>query len=184
MLSPRQMQSRNLPLTPLLIPELTRGRQSHEILSSNIDVNAFVTGVEAEFRMPLQTPLLLNTSLRLQDQFREKLKQSDICMLPSYSDALPTGSETGDILAADVGGSALRLARIRLKGRVRGKSASEVVRRWTFSIDERVRALPGTAFFDWMAKQILECLYEESQRGLRERQKAHDMGLAWSFPLE
>lgn len=176
---------RDLPSTILSIPEDTRVDCRHQSLPSKIETNAFVTRVEAEFRLPLQTPLLRNTSLRLQEQFREKLDHSDICMLPSYSDALPTGNETGDVFAADVGGSAMRLARIRLHGRERGKrKASEIIRQWTFCIDERVRALPGTAFFDWMAEQISECLYGKQDQGLQQQQKAHDMGLAWSFPLE
>ena len=149
------------------------------------DMDAFVTRVEAEFRTPLQTPLLKRTSLRLQEQFREKLDQSDICMLPSYNDALPAGDEIGEYLAADVGGSTIRIARIRLNGRSKGKNqASEVVHQWSFSIDEQVRELPGTRFFDWMAGNIYECLSAEVSEGLRERQPYHVMGLSWSFPLE
>lgn len=157
---------------------------NHEIRAHD-DLDEFVTHIEAEFRNPLQTPLLKQTSLRLQDQFREKLDDSDICMLPAYSDGLPTGAETGEYLAADLGGSALRIARVRLHGRAHGKHrASEILRRWDIGIDEVVRALKGRAFFEWMGRKIRECLAEETRDGLRDSQAYHVMGLSWSFPLE
>lgn len=148
-------------------------------------MDAFITRVELEFRTPLQTQKLKGTSQRLQDQLREKLDNSDICMLPSYSDPLPTGDEKGEYLVADVGGSWLRVARVRLHGRPRGKKdATEIVRLWRFTINEDVRLLPGMRFFDWMGRKIWECLHEESSKGLRQRAAFHVMGLAWSFPLE
>lgn len=153
--------------------------------SSASDMDDFVTRVEAEFRGPLQILQLKQISLRLQAQFREKLDDSDICMLPSYNEALPTGDETGDYLAADVGGSNIRIARIRLHGRSKGKSgASELVRQWSFSIDDQVRDLPGISFFDWMANKIGQCLLDEDSKALTDGQSSEVIGLSWSFPLE
>lgn len=72
-------------------------------------------------------------------------------MLPSYNHALPTGKETGTFLALDVGGSTFRVALIELGGREEGM---KIVSSTSMVIDEEVKALQGTDFFDWMAKRI------------------------------
>lgn len=122
-------------------------------------------------------------SRKLKRQFRERLRSNPACMLPSYNSQLPTGHESGQYLALDVGGSTLRVALVELRGRDMAKSESGIVRMDTFKIDSEVRNLRGTEFFDWMAERIHRTVATDMAEG---HSPEHPLlvGLAWSFPIE
>lgn len=123
-------------------------------------------------------------SQKLKLEFREGLLSNPACMLPSYHTELPTGDESGQYLAVDVGGSTLRVALVNLKGRgSSGGPESVIVSIDTFNIDNDIRALKGRAFFDWMAEKIYQTVAKDSRQG----HCADDpllLGLSWSFPIE
>jgi hexokinase len=101
-------------------------------------------------------------------------------MLPSYNHALPAGTEKGTFLALDVGGSTFRVALIELNGR---DDAMRIVKVASSQIDNMVKLLEGTQFFDWMAQRIDEMLREvDTDYGRGDVPLA--MGLSWSFPIE
>lgn len=143
----------------------------------------FTRDVRTLFEAPLQTERLLAISLQLQDECRERLRASDISMLPSYQHTLPSGNECGDFLALDVGGSTFRVALIRLAGKPKSGSDGLQVRRMrSFFIDEQIRGLKGQAFFDWMADRMGDMLAQYSyMSGTPEKPLL--MGLTWSFPI-
>jgi hexokinase len=126
---------------------------------------------------------LLKMSDGLKAQFLEGLATSEQSMLPSYSHQLPSGTEKGQYLAIDMGGTTLRVALIRLNGNDAppGK-AGEVVKINTFKVDRYAKSLEGMAFFDWLADRIIETL----SSSLKEHQNSGPLGLslAWSFPIE
>ena len=135
------------------------------------------------FRENLHTPQLRAFSSKLQEQFREKLTVSDICMLPSYTYGMPHGREHGRFLALDVGGSTLRVALVQLNGRSSGTTASYSIQQRVFKIDDAVRNLGGQQFFDWVAQAIHQTL------GITGRKDSAGnlgmpLGVAWSFPVE
>ena len=68
------------------------------------------------FKIPLRIEHLARLSEQLQLEYHGKLQSSEICMLPSYLHALPSGQETGNFLALDQGGSNFRVALIELRG--------------------------------------------------------------------
>lgn len=145
-------------------------------------MDAFVAEVRDLFETPLGIRRLHSCSERLQEEYKQKLQDSDISMLPSFISTLPTGHERGTFLALDVGGSNFRLALVVLTGRDGGKSM-HVKRTQTFSIDARVRSLRGETFFEWIADRIqdmLEIDKHESDGGAEPL----SMGLAWSFPIK
>ncbi|KAK3679348.1 N-acetylglucosamine kinase 1 [Recurvomyces mirabilis] len=109
---------------------------------------------------------LLEMSERIREEYLQRLQSSDISMLPSYLHTLPTGTEQGDFLALDVGGSTFRIAVIRLTGK-----------------RDLIRDLKGQAFFDWMAERIGELLAEYNHMKGTTNARLQ-MGLAWSFPIE
>jgi len=120
---------------------------------------------------------------RMKLQFREGLWSNPACMLPSYNHQLPSGYESGQFLALDVGGSTLRVALVDLKSRGVQDAESLIVRMESFKIDGEVKGLRGVAFFDWMAERI----YDTIAKGDTEHhtiEKPLLMGLAWSFPIE
>ena len=122
-------------------------------------------------------------SAQLQAQFAPKLESSDICMLPSYNDKLPTGLERGTYLALDVGGSTFRIALVELNGKQPGAKNMRIVTMKSYKIDEKVRQRSGTRFFDWMAEKIQQAL-ADSQLQASAGTKSFPMGLSWSFPVE
>lgn len=128
-------------------------------------------------------------SRRLKRQFKERLWSNPECMLPSYNSQLPTGRESGQFLALDIGGSTLRVALVELKGVAAGGASegrgaeSQIVRLDSFKIDSSVRSLRGMQFFDWIAERIHRTVAKDSARG-HSLDLPLLMGLAWSFPIE
>lgn len=144
----------------------------------------FLKEAEAALLGPISGDGLGELSAALRQQFRERLQIDMECMLPSYSHQLPTGMETGQYLALDVGGSTLRVALVDLEGRnLQGNARSEIIESRSFKIDKPIKDLEGMAFFEWMALRINETL----SGGLKkEYDPEHPlpMAIAWSFPIE
>ncbi|KAL2176249.1 uncharacterized protein P884DRAFT_300924 [Thermothelomyces heterothallicus CBS 202.75] len=122
-------------------------------------------------------------SRKLKRQFKERLWSNPECMLPSYNSQLPTGHESGQYLALDVGGSTLRVALVELGGKGAEGAEGSIIRMDTFKIDSHVRNLRGARFFDWMAERIQRTVAKDSTRG-HVPEVPLLMGLAWSFPIE
>ncbi|PIA97731.1 Hexokinase-1 [Cercospora beticola] len=166
----------------------SKSRVGHHVVeksgAEDKSMDEFLQETRTCFEAPLQTERLLAISAQIQAECRERLAQSDISMLPSYTHTLPTGHERGDYLALDVGGSTFRIALIRLTGKSKpGSDGLQIRRIRSFVIDEKIRGLKGQAFFDWMAERISDMLSDYNHaNGTTD---AHlPMGLAWSFPIE
>lgn len=135
------------------------------------------------FKAPLNHERLHAMSCKLQDEFREKLQSSDICMLPSYQYTLPTGREQGTFLALDVGGSTLRVGLVELCGKTHNDDGMRIQRIKSYKIDKDIRNLQGLAFFDWMAERI-HAMLGEARTMAQQDAAPISMGLAWSFPIQ
>ncbi|KAK3076801.1 hypothetical protein LTS18_012023, partial [Coniosporium uncinatum] len=145
-------------------------------------MDEYMREVKRLFEAPLKPASLLTMSEQLQEQFRQKLKESDISMLPSYNHTLPTGHERGTFLALDVGGSTFRVAVVQLCGKESTDTGMKIAKMRSFRIDKRIRDLKGYYFFDWMAERIEEVLADPEWDFYRRTTLS--MGLAWSFPIE
>jgi hexokinase len=145
----------------------------------------FLREVKRRFEAPLELDNLLSMSSKLQVQFKEKLQCSNISMLPSYIHTLPTGHERGTYLSVDLGGSNLRVALVELCGKIASadRSSMDMVKIFTFRIDNKVRALEGHAFFDWMAERIEEAIEDPEVKKVHG-DNVFPMGISWSFPVE
>lgn len=139
----------------------------------------FADEVDSLFLTPLSTRNMLAMSDKMRAQFRTSLQSNPMCMLPSYTYALPSGAETGTYLALDVGGSTFRVALIEL----RGSGNMKVLRVSSSYIDNNVKLLEGTRFFDWMAQKIESMLRDVGDQYGRQPTPL-SMGLSWSFPIE
>ncbi|RMY35076.1 hypothetical protein D0865_14007 [Hortaea werneckii] len=148
-------------------------------------MESFAREAKGLLEAPFHPDRMLAMSAQLQQEYREKLQASDISMLPSYQHTLPTGNETGDFLALDVGGSTMRVALVRLAGAKtqEGEASMQVRRIRSVVIDKRIRDLRGQEFFDWMAERIGDMLAEYNHMN-GTRDALLQMGLAWSFPIE
>lgn len=165
-----------------------KSRVAHHVVEKrgpdHKSMDEFLQQTRSLFEAPLQTERLLAISDQLQAECRERLAQSNISMLPSYTHTLPTGHERGDYLALDVGGSTFRIALIRLSGKSKASSdGMQIQRIRNFVIDEKIRGLKGQAFFDWMADRIGDMLSEYNHINGTTNARL-PMGLAWSFPIE
>ncbi|KAK4107962.1 actin-like ATPase domain-containing protein [Canariomyces notabilis] len=143
----------------------------------------FLADAEHLLLAPVEPSRLRDLSRKLKRQFREALRLNPNCMLPSYNSQLPTGLESGQYLALDVGGSTLRVALVELAGRASQGLRTSIVRIDSFKISSDVRSLRGVAFFDWMAERIRETVAEDGEKG---HSPDHPLiiGMAWSFPIE
>ncbi|KAF2019720.1 actin-like ATPase domain-containing protein [Aaosphaeria arxii CBS 175.79] len=162
---------------------LSRKRMRDAVRTYDRSLDDLLREVQRLLEAPLEPAQLLQMSGKLQDQFAPKLKDSDICMLPSYNDKLPTGLERGTYLALDVGGSTFRVAIVELNGNQPGAKSMRIVNMKSYKIDNSVRYLRGTAFFDWMAERIETAINDPQVKGINDT-KVFGMGLAWSFPIE
>lgn len=171
--------------TMLLFPALfrdpfrTRPGPFHPAYWRRRSLDSLADEVDRLFTAPLTSANMCAMSDQIRAQLSAALQSSQINMLPSYTRTLPTGAETGTFLALDVGGSTLRVALVHLAGQ-----GSMTIRHVASTpIDEEVKLLEGTRFFDWMASHIDTMLAEvdaEDGRG----PVPLSVGLSWSFPLE
>ncbi|KAK5698060.1 N-acetylglucosamine kinase 1 [Elasticomyces elasticus] len=166
-------------------PQSNKRKRSQNVVSEKPTrtMDACAAEVRDLLRVSLEPQQLLDMSDKLQLEYRAKLEASEISMLPSYLHTLPTGRETGDFLALDVGGSTFRIALIRLGKDEPGRDGLQVRRIRSFVIGKAIRDLKGRAFFDWMAERIGDMLAEYNHiKGTTDANL--QMGLAWSFPIE
>jgi hexokinase len=167
-----------------VLPSLQSPKHMHDVVTPyDHTMDDFLRDVKRQFEAPVKAGTMLAMSSKLQDQFKQKLDSSHISMLPSYNHTLPTGQERGTYLALDVGGSTFRVALVELSGRRSNKESMRIVKMRSERIDNRVKALQGHDFFDWMADKISDTL-EDSEIRKSHGTSTLAMGLAWSFPVE
>ncbi|KAG5984008.1 hypothetical protein E4U55_006373 [Claviceps digitariae] len=154
-----------------------RGEQSKTL-------HGFLKEAEAALLGPISGEGLHELSIELKKQFIERLQKDKQCMLPSFSHQLPFGTEQGEYVALDVGGSTLRVAVVALRGREAiVDKQSEIISMHSYRIDKNVKNLRGMQFFGWMAEKVREtlagsCCYANSP------EKPLPVACAWSFPIE
>lgn len=167
-----------------VLPALTsRKRHRDAIRTYDQTMDELLREVQRLLEAPLEPTKLQHISAKLQEQFAPKLQSSDICMLPSYNDKLPTGREKGTYLALDVGGSTFRIALVQLNGRQPGAKNMRIITMKSYKINEKVRQRSGTDFFEWMAEKIQQALADPQLHNSTCTQ-SYPMGLSWSFPVE
>lgn len=173
-------------LYPSLVrePSISHRKSFHNVLrSSQPTLTSLGQEVADLFTAPLHLRRMTRMSARLQRRYLEKLRISTECMLPSFNNTLPTGQEKGTYLAVDLGGSTLRVALVKLGGRSSKAEGLKIVQMSVSPVNDVVRRLPGTSFFDWMAEKIADMLSEGPENNGRIVEPL-PIGLSWSFPVE
>ncbi|RFU74137.1 hexokinase-1 [Trichoderma arundinaceum] len=163
---------------------LSGNKKSKETDGQKKTLQQFLKDAEAALVGPISGDGLQELSVKLKEQILEGLRADAQCMLPSYSHQLPSGSECGQYLALDVGGSTLRVALVELRGRGKGsENATEIVSIQNYRITKEVKDFEGIAFFEWMAARINETI-----RTTLNRQPSAEnplpVSMAWSFPID
>lgn len=137
---------------------------------------------------PTQTSTLFALSDGLLASFQSALQTSAVTMLPSFTEKLPVGTESGTTVALDLGGSTLRVAVVQLRphARIEGSDTAHldqlmhVAARQSWLVDEPTKKLPADDFFDWIAARISSVL---RSAGLGDGGN-RSFGVTWSFPVE
>uniref|UniRef100_A0A674K0S3 Phosphotransferase n=1 Tax=Terrapene triunguis TaxID=2587831 RepID=A0A674K0S3_9SAUR len=107
---------------------------------------------------------------------KETHAMSSVRMLPTYICATPDGSERGDFLALDLGGTNFRVLLVKVHSREQGgvQILSEV-----YSIPPNVAQGPGTQLFD----HIVECIVDfQTKQGMMGH--TLPLGFTFSFPCQ
>lgn len=113
--------------------------------------------------------------------FHEEMKRglagqaSSLKMIPCYI-SRPTGSENGNFLALDLGGTNLRVLAVELDGR----GGAKILAVSRFVIPTSVMHGRGEALFDFLADGVLLFL---EKHGFNLHQQ-HDLAFTFSFPVE
>lgn len=98
---------------------------------------------------------------------------ADIKMFPTYVRTLPDGTERGDILALDLGGTNFRVLLINLdSGEIKVKSK-------VFLIPQSIMTGTGSQLFDHIAKCLSGFMFAEN---LVVGNKEYPLGFTFSFP--
>eukprot|EP00899_Mesostigma_viride_P018123 jgi/Mesvir1/26311/Mv22494-RA.1 len=120
-------------------------------------------------------------------EFTQKMKDglagkegSCLRMLPTYVDKLPSGNETGDFYALDVGGSNFRLVKLHLQAGSKPHVTSKELK-----IPESLMVGDGEELFDFFADSLVAFLEEEKKRGVYVA-PGHQpsLGFTFSFPCK
>lgn len=107
---------------------------------------------------------------------KETHASSSVRMLPTYICATPDGSERGDFLALDLGGTNFRVLLVKVGSRERGgvQIVSEI-----YSIPPHVVQGPGSQLFD----HIVECIADfQTKQGMMGQ--TLPLGFTFSFPCQ
>lgn len=98
---------------------------------------------------------------------------ADIKMFPTYVRSLPDGTERGEVLALDLGGTNFRVLVINLEsGEIKVKSK-------VFLIPQSIMTGTGNQLFDHIAKCLAEFMRAEN---LIVGHKEYPLGFTFSFP--
>ncbi|MFA5279388.1 MAG: hypothetical protein WC345_03750 [Smithellaceae bacterium] len=115
-------------------------------------------------------------AVRFHEEMRRGLdgQTSSLRMLPSYV-GRPTGTEKGQFLALDLGGTNLRVLAVRLDGR----GGAEITAVNRLAVPETVMRGSGEALFDFLAEGVALFLEEHGLDSKEHR----DLAFTFSFPV-
>lgn len=126
-------------------------------------------------QLSVSSKSLQNIVLHMVAEFKKGLAQDGqvMKMIPSYVRHLPTGNETGSVLALDMGGSNFRVLHAKLEGAGRIKT---IQRKW--ALTEAYKHIAGPKLFDFFAECVSSFIKEE-----RLGDGPHKLGFTFSFPV-
>jgi len=102
-------------------------------------------------------------------------KKSSLKMIPSFVKR-PAGTEKGDFLAVDLGGTNIRVLAVRLDG----NRHATLIAAHRFAIPTKLTGGTGARLFDFIAG----CIGQFFAQHQIDRQHYHDLAFTFSFPVE
>lgn len=151
-------------------------KKRHRFHVREADKNDQIESILSKFRLSREY-LHKIMALMLEEMYRgldpATHDNADIKMFPTYVRSLPDGTERGDILALDLGGTNFRVLLINLdSGEIKVKSK-------VFLIPQSIMTGTGTQLFDHIAKCLAEFMRAEN---LMHSSRPYPLGFTFSFP--
>ncbi|KAH1057979.1 hypothetical protein J1N35_036044 [Gossypium stocksii] len=150
------------------------------IRSSSVSVAAapMLTKLQQDCATPL--PVLRNVAASMSDDIRAGLAVdggSDLKMILSYVDSLPTGDEKGLFYALDLGGTNFRVLRVELGGKDKRVIAIESDQ---VSIPQELMSATSEELFDFIASALANFAH----KGGNFSGNKGEIGFTFSFPVK
>lgn len=145
-------------------------------------VTQILTNLQKECATPL--PVLRHVADSMGNDMRAGLAVdggSDLKMILSYVDTLPTGNEKGLFYALDLGGTNFRVLRVQLGGmdqRVIATEAEQV------SIPQELMFGTSEELFDFIASGLAKFAEKESGEFQLSQGRNRELGFTFSFPVK
>ncbi|KAA3476319.1 hexokinase-2, chloroplastic-like [Gossypium australe] len=150
------------------------------VRSSSVSMAAapMLTKLQQDCATPL--PVLRNVAASMSDDIRAGLAVdggSDLKMILSYVDSLPTGDEKGLFYALDLGGTNFRVLRVELGGKDKRVIAIESDQ---VSIPQELMSATSEELFDFIASALANFAH----KGGNFPGKKGEIGFTFSFPVK
>ncbi|KAG7279180.1 hypothetical protein CRUP_022375 [Coryphaenoides rupestris] len=137
------------------------------------------------YSMRLNDDQLRDVSARLLREMQKGLSRQSsataaVKMLPTHVCSTPDGSENGDFLALDMGGSRFKVLRVRVRQQVGRTGRGVEMEEQTYPIPKELLNGKGSELFDHVSES-LKHFVEVKNINL---QKKHPLGFTFSFPCQ
>ncbi|XP_021284145.1 hexokinase-2, chloroplastic isoform X2 [Herrania umbratica] len=162
----------------------TRGvpRMRMPVRSSTISVAPMLTKLQSDCATPL--PVLRHVADSMSADMRAGLAVdggSDLKMILSYVDSLPTGNEKGLFYALDLGGTNFRVLRVQLGGKEERVIATEFEQ---VTIPEKLMFGTSEELFDFIASVLANFAQQEGGKFHLPPGRKREIGFTFSFPVK
>ncbi|OMO75407.1 Hexokinase [Corchorus olitorius] len=162
----------------------TRGapRFRMSVRSSAISVAPMLTKLQEDCATPL--PVLRHVADSMSDDIRAGLAVeggSDLKMILSYVDSLPTGNEKGLFYALDLGGTNFRVLRVQLGGKEERVIDTEFEQ---VSIPQELMFATSEELFDFIASVLANFAQREGGKFHLPPGRKREIGFTFSFPVK
>ncbi|KAH8647354.1 hypothetical protein BX600DRAFT_518618 [Xylariales sp. PMI_506] len=168
-------------------PPSTKGT-SQEIKMENrsIPLEDISQIIKEEHEISINKHSLLKMSAKLLDQITECCQSDAKTMLPSFVTKFAQGSEHGEFLCLEIGGSTLRVALVRLhESEGSGRKCADVVDIRSWPIVKELKMSNGFAVIRWIAQTAAQVIKDHGVSTDDGKQKVDiNTCLTWSFPFK
>ncbi|KAL2522247.1 Hexokinase-like 1 protein [Forsythia ovata] len=161
---------------------VSRPRVVMAVRSNTISAASILTKLQKDCATPL--PVLRHVSDAMADDMRAGLATedgSDLKMILSYVDALPTGNEKGLFYALDLGGTNFRVLRVQLGGKEERVISTEFEQ---VSIPPELMFGTSEELFDFIASGLAKFAQKEGGKFHLQQGRTRETGFTFSFPVK
>ncbi|CAI0435739.1 unnamed protein product [Linum tenue] len=170
-----------IPPPPHRMPAAGVRMMAGALRSSASSVGTILTNLQHESATPL--PVLRHVADAMTEDMRAGLAVeggSDLKMILSYVDALPSGNEKGLFYALDLGGTNFRVLRVQLGGKEERVIATESEQ---VSIPKELMSGTSEQLFDFIANGLATFAEVEGGNFRLPHGRQREIGFTFSFPV-